>query len=650
MSELTEKDLALGKRLAHVDKSVRDQAVAAIGQVLEQSGELTHAELLRHWKALFYCFWLSDKPLVQQELSLSLASLTLACKDNNSVGFVRTFWETLCREWFDVDKHRVDKYLLLARRMVFFGFQSMKQSSWDMQVVESFLGAYQEGPINPSEQRIPNSIRSHIADVYVDELVRLAGDIRNTHNAPDDEISKIPVAMLLEPFMRLIGTSSIRQMPAIVQASVFENIVVRIAEAEERGNDQDGCSDGEFDTINNNGVTDNQIVNESLGDVQFLADSIPEIKQRLLSVGGEKSTTPSGRKRLHMLYQALCDTFPDEESDIVFPKQIVVKTPIGAEKRKLLDKRRRKRAGKERDLKEVRKSKTRLAQNKIAVPAAGLEANALEGVATVEDERKFQEDIVKIRAMEKRAGFGTTEDSGDSNSAQPASKKAKRKEKQNQLNSARKEDKIAGHASSYAADSPTASVPNKTANDEQCGQQQGMWVVRSTSKTPTIASNKKHQQPGELDSRLAQFEKTVIIRDKSVADSSEQVKGAQTTPSSHSVAGGSLTVSGRKRQSWAMERNSVKRFLKKVPMLPSLEPVLMPEAQDVQLKPILRKRSAYKSEPVNLQSLPKPLKSQLAKRRNQTHIGRHPISLFNGKPSIGIKVLLDHQTQAGNTY
>ncbi|KAJ2801713.1 hypothetical protein H4R20_003568 [Coemansia guatemalensis] len=323
MIELTEKELALGKRLAHVDKSVRDQAVAAIGQVLAQSGELTNIELLRHWKALFYCFWLSDKPLVQQELSMSLASLTLACKGSNSVGFAQAFWETLCREWFDVDKHRVDKYLLLARRMVFFGFQSMRQSSWDTRVVEGFLGAYQEGPINPSEQRIPNSIRSHMADVYVDELVRLVGEIRSTHDAPDVEIAKIPVAMLLEPFMRLIGTSSIRQMPVIVQTSVFENIVVRIAEAEERSNDQDSCSDGELETNNNSSVTDNQIANESLEDVQFLTDSIPEIKQRLLSVGSEKTTSSSGRKRLHMLYQALCDTFPAEETDIVFPKQIV---------------------------------------------------------------------------------------------------------------------------------------------------------------------------------------------------------------------------------------------------------------------------------------------------------------------------------------
>ncbi|KAJ2617763.1 hypothetical protein H4S08_000143 [Coemansia sp. RSA 1365] len=638
MIELTEKELALGRRLAHVDKSVRDRAVAAIGQVLEQSGELTHMELLRHWKALFYCFWLSDKPLVQQELSLSLASLTLACKDNNSVGFARAFWETLCREWFDVDKHRVDKYLLLARRMVFYGFQSMRQSNWDERVVESFLDAYQEGPIHPTEQRIPNSIRSHMADVYVDELVRLAGEIRRgTHDAPEDEVAKIPVAMLLEPFMRLIGTSSIRQMPAIVQGSVFEELVVRIAEAEERSNEQDSSSDGESDTYNS--LTDNEIVNESLGDVQFLADSIPEIKQRLLSVGGEKTTNPSGRKRLHMLYQALCETFPDEETDIVFPKQIVVKSPIGAQKRKLLEKRRRKKTGKEPELKERRKSKSRLAQNIIAAPTAGFEANALEVAATAEDELKFQQDIVKIRAMEKRAGFGTTEDSGDASSAHPTSKKAKRKEKKNQLDSTHKGGETPVRISSHIAEPSMQFDSDNTANDERHGQQQGLWVVRSTDGAPATVSNEKRQCKGEPGSRLAEFEKTIIVRDKTAAvGSTEQTNGARLVCSNRTLAGSGSAVSGKKRQSWAMERNSVKRFLKKVPMLPSLEPVPVPEAQDVQLKPILRKRSAYGSEPASLQRpLLKPLGPKSMKRKGQTLNGRHSSSSPSGASSAAIK-------------
>ncbi|KAJ2627804.1 hypothetical protein H4R22_004219, partial [Coemansia sp. RSA 1290] len=168
MAELTDKERALGKRLAHVDKSVRDNATASVKVVMSQEEEFSHMEMLRHWKALFYCFWLSDKPLVQQELAWELANLTLVCNRSNGVAFVRAFWETMSREWFDMDKHRIDKYLLLARRMVFFTFKAMQKNQWDQALVEEYLKVYQEVPANPDDPKIPNSIRTHVSDVYVD--------------------------------------------------------------------------------------------------------------------------------------------------------------------------------------------------------------------------------------------------------------------------------------------------------------------------------------------------------------------------------------------------------------------------------------------------------------------------------------------------
>merc|ERR1719516_976630 len=30
---------------------------------------------MRIWKGLFYCFWMSDKPLIQEELAVNIASM-----------------------------------------------------------------------------------------------------------------------------------------------------------------------------------------------------------------------------------------------------------------------------------------------------------------------------------------------------------------------------------------------------------------------------------------------------------------------------------------------------------------------------------------------------------------------------------------------
>ncbi|KAJ2079591.1 hypothetical protein GGI16_007744, partial [Coemansia sp. S142-1] len=330
MIELTATEVAFGKKLAHVDKEIRDQAVAAISVTLARKDEFTYMEMLRHWKALFYCFWLSDKPLVQQELSWELANLILVCKGGNNVSFVRAFWETMCREWFDIDKHRIDKYLLLVRRVVFFTFSSMQQSGWDEQLVAQYLQVYQDFAAHPKDPKVPNSSRTHLADVYVDELVRLVAALLKDEEEPLIETAKIPVATLLEPFMRFISSTTIRHLPPKIQESVFENTVIRIAEAEELANAAD--SDVEMGGSSDEGVVrDNQIEHETLDKVQFLMDGIPDIKARLLAVASEEGALPLGRKRLYALYQTLCETFPDEESDVVFPGEIIVKEPIGAQ-------------------------------------------------------------------------------------------------------------------------------------------------------------------------------------------------------------------------------------------------------------------------------------------------------------------------------
>ena len=49
-------------------------------------------------------FWMSDKPLVQQELSANLAELLLDIPTADaSFDFLRGFWEAIVREWSGLD-------------------------------------------------------------------------------------------------------------------------------------------------------------------------------------------------------------------------------------------------------------------------------------------------------------------------------------------------------------------------------------------------------------------------------------------------------------------------------------------------------------------------------------------------------------------
>ena len=48
------------------DKKVRDKAVIVLSKWFAQQSSLSDDDHLKIWKALYYCFWMSDKPAVQK--------------------------------------------------------------------------------------------------------------------------------------------------------------------------------------------------------------------------------------------------------------------------------------------------------------------------------------------------------------------------------------------------------------------------------------------------------------------------------------------------------------------------------------------------------------------------------------------------------
>ena len=76
----------LGRDLANTEKSVRDGAVDAIRRYLfhrlndpirelTSLQDATELEMMKLWKGLFYTFWMSDKPPVQEALAQLLTDM-----------------------------------------------------------------------------------------------------------------------------------------------------------------------------------------------------------------------------------------------------------------------------------------------------------------------------------------------------------------------------------------------------------------------------------------------------------------------------------------------------------------------------------------------------------------------------------------------
>ena len=67
ISNPTVDQLTFAKALASPDKATRDKTINVLIKFFKKNNDvMTDIEMLKLWKALFYCYWLSDKVPIQQ--------------------------------------------------------------------------------------------------------------------------------------------------------------------------------------------------------------------------------------------------------------------------------------------------------------------------------------------------------------------------------------------------------------------------------------------------------------------------------------------------------------------------------------------------------------------------------------------------------
>ncbi len=105
----------------------------------------------------------------------------------------------MAREWTNIDVLRMEKVLLLVRRYVGATFKYLRDKGWEKEVLEEHLGLVEEVPLNVGDVKLPNGMRYHVIDVYVDELERVG--------ALEKDAEGVPLEKLLEPLRTLAKES-----------------------------------------------------------------------------------------------------------------------------------------------------------------------------------------------------------------------------------------------------------------------------------------------------------------------------------------------------------------------------------------------------------------------------------------------------------
>lgn len=151
-----------------VDQSVRDRAVTTLKKWLKAEGEkLSYEEYLKLWKGLFFAMWMADKPKYQQELAERLASMARVLSSEMPAAaeeeseepedmttimppcllFVRSFWETMCREWRGIDRLRLNKYYALMKEMMMVSTEMMHKADFDREFSSLYFAILAEFPL-----------------------------------------------------------------------------------------------------------------------------------------------------------------------------------------------------------------------------------------------------------------------------------------------------------------------------------------------------------------------------------------------------------------------------------------------------------------------------------------------------------------------
>lgn len=195
------------KQLASNSRNVRENALETLHKYLntKQFKDAKQLQYNKLWKGLYYAMWFSDRPRPQQRLANELGELnvfyfnerdnkdaegTLTLNDEAFIKFSKAFWKIICMEWFQIDRYRIDKFLMLVRRVVFNQLKYLKLRNWDEQVVEAYIDKVLKWLALSASPKVYNGVPLHIIDVLLDEWERLV--------RPEDEEEDLDLAQLVQ--------------------------------------------------------------------------------------------------------------------------------------------------------------------------------------------------------------------------------------------------------------------------------------------------------------------------------------------------------------------------------------------------------------------------------------------------------------------
>ncbi|CAL1694115.1 unnamed protein product [Somion occarium] len=303
----------LGKYLASTDKKTRDKAIKSLATFLSDPSkdELPKLEMAKLWKGIFYCFWMSDKPLVQQALASEIAEILLTISSTPaSLGFLRGFWEAIVREWSGIDRLRIDKYYMLVRRFVNASFRLLMRAEWDEAFCKEYISIMTDrgGPLCAGDSRVPSSLAYHIADIYLEELNKAIArpPIPSPHPAP--------LCSILSPFFTLAACTPSNVTYRRIQSAVIDPLFDALSADFDKPAVQK-CTKSLTSSYEH--IIGNSCAMDSKTEGILDKDALKKVLlKQLFNVASEQDTRDSNRRKLYAVWKSHMDDNEGNEKPV----------------------------------------------------------------------------------------------------------------------------------------------------------------------------------------------------------------------------------------------------------------------------------------------------------------------------------------------
>jgi hypothetical protein len=129
----------------------------------------------------------------QAQLADRLSEILTQLSEAHALLYFRCFMDTMRREWFGIDRLRLDKFLLLVRRFVARMFVGLARRGWAGPECALYAGYLRDAVLLPQQSTGGRAlgVAYQLADVFLPELIKVAGE------APPPAAA---LAALLQPF------------------------------------------------------------------------------------------------------------------------------------------------------------------------------------------------------------------------------------------------------------------------------------------------------------------------------------------------------------------------------------------------------------------------------------------------------------------